>query len=119
MTTSPSAQAPGGFEDQPVPKAKPRLGSLRSPKKLPYLGRLIAGVIAWILLIVGLAGLVLPGLQGVLTLALSATFFSLTSPRVHERLRSAFRPWPKGWRRVVKVRRSLERWLVQFDSFRA
>lgn len=116
MTTSPRAQAPSGLEDEPVPKSRPRLGSLRSPKKLPYLGRLIAGVIAWILLIVGLAGLVLPGLQGVLTLALSATFFSLTSHRVHERLRSAFKPWPKGWRRVVKVRRSLERWLVQFDS---
>ena len=116
MTTSPSAQAPGGLEGQPVPKPRPRLGSFRSPKKLPYLGRLIAGIIAWVLLVVGLAGLVLPGLQGVLTLALSATFFSLTSSRVHERLRSAFKPWPKGWRRVVKVRRSLERWLVQFDS---
>jgi hypothetical protein len=41
--------------------------------------------------------------------------FSLTSARVHERMRSAFRPWPKGWRRVVKVRRTLERWLHQLD----
>jgi uncharacterized membrane protein YbaN (DUF454 family) len=88
---------------------------VRSPAQLSYLGRVIAGVIAWILLIVGLAGLVLPGLQGVLTLALSATFFSLTSHRVHERMRSAFKPWPRGWRRVVKVRRSLERWLGRLD----
>jgi hypothetical protein len=109
MTTSPSAETTGRLDGSTA--ARPRVGSLRSPRKLPYLGRVIAGILAWILLIVGLAGLVLPGLQGVLTLALSATFFSLTSPRVHERLRSAFRPWPKGWRRVVKVRRSLERWL--------
>ena len=114
MTTSPSAEAQGRLDGPPV--AAPRVRSLRSPRKLPYFGRIIAGILAWILLIVGLAGLVLPGLQGVLTLALSATFFSLTSARVHERLRSAFRPWPKGWRRVVKVRRSLERWLGRLDS---
>lgn len=113
MTTSPSAEAPGRLDGPTV--VVHRVPSMRSPRKLPYLGRIIAGVLAWILLIVGLAGLVLPGLQGVLTLALSATFFSLTSPRVHEGLRWAFRPWPKGWRRVVKVRRSLERWLGRLD----
>ena len=109
MTTSPSAETPGRLDGSTV--VRTRVGSLRAPRKLPYLGRVIAGILAWLLLIVGLAGLVLPGLQGVLTLALSATFFSLTSRRVHEGLRSAFRPWPKGWRRVVKIRRSLERWL--------
>jgi hypothetical protein len=109
MTTSPSAEAQARLDGSTV--ARPRVGSLRAPRKLPYLGRVIAGILAWVLLVVGLAGLVLPGLQGVLILALSATFFSLTSRRVHERLRSAFRRWPRGWRRVVKVRRSLERWL--------
>ena len=108
MTTSPSAEVPRALDGSAVPR---RARSLRSPVKLPYLGRIVAGILAWILLIVGLAGLVLPGLQGVLTLALSATFFSLTSTRVHERMRSAFKPWPRGWRRVVKVRRMLERWL--------
>ncbi len=112
--TTPSAQAQGGLDGSTAAASRAR--SLRSPRKLPYLARILAGILAWILLIVGLAGLVLPGLQGVLTLALSATFFSLTSSRVHERLRSAFRPWPKGWRRVVKVRRSLERWLHQVGS---
>lgn len=114
MTTSTSAEVRGGLDGTTV--AAPRARSLRSPRQLPYLGRIVAGIVAWILLIVGLAGLVLPGLQGILTLALSATFFSLTSPRVHEGLRSAFRPWPKGWRRVVKVRRGLERWLGRNDS---
>jgi hypothetical protein len=114
MTTSPGAEAQGRLDGPTV--AGPSVRSFRSPRKLPYIARIIAGILAWILLIVGLAGLVLPGLQGVLTLALSATFFSLTSRRVHERLRSAFRPWPKGWRRVVKVRRSLERWLGRLDS---
>jgi hypothetical protein len=102
-----------GLEAMAGEVRRPR--TFRSPRKLPYLGRIVAGILAWILLVVGLAGLVLPGLQGVLTLALSATLFSLTSRRVHERLRSAFRPWPKGWRRVVKVRRMLERWLGRLD----
>ena len=97
-----------------VADAEPRRPrTFRSPRPLPYLGRVVAGVLAWVLLVVGLAGLVLPGLQGVLTLALSATMFSLTSSRVHERLRSAFRPWPKGWRRVIRVRRAFERWLLK------
>jgi hypothetical protein len=116
MTTSPasaSAQAQPGLDPPAV--VRPRVGSLRSPRPLSYAGRIVAWVLAWILLVVGLAGLVLPGIQGVLTLALSATFFSLTSTRVHERLRSAFRPWPKGWRRVVKVRRTLERWLGRLE----
>lgn len=111
MTTAPPERMDGRVNLE-VPPVEPRRPlSLRSPRQLPYLGRIVAGILAWILLVVGLAGLVLPGLQGVLTLALSATMFSLTSPRVHEGLRSAFRPWPKGWRRVVKVRRVIERWL--------
>jgi len=106
------AEAAGGIPAGPAPASWiPR--TYRSPRKLPYYGRIVAAILAWVLLVIGLAGLVLPGLQGVLTLALSATMFSLTSARAHERLRSAFRPWPKGWRRVVKVRRTLERWLVQ------
>ncbi|HVR28776.1 MAG TPA: hypothetical protein VMS86_04515 [Thermoanaerobaculia bacterium] len=97
-----------------VGSVEPRLPrTFRSPRKLPYLGRVVAGILAWILLVIGLAGLVLPGVQGVLTLALSATMFSLTSTRAHERLRSAFRPWPKGWRRVIKVRLTLERRLAK------
>jgi hypothetical protein len=103
----------GVVDASPAGPRRPR--SLRSPRKLPYLGRILAWVLAWIFLVVGLAGLVLPGLQGVLTLALSATLFSLTSHRVHEWLRSAFRRWPRGWRRVVKARRTLERWLFSLD----
>lgn len=103
--------ARSGLEVASLEPRRPR--TFRSPRKLPYLGRVVAGILAWILLVVGLAGLVLPGVQGVLTLALSATMFSLTSARVHERLRSAFRPWPKGWRRVIKVRLTLERWLAK------
>jgi hypothetical protein len=113
MTMPGSAQTQVGLDGRPVEPRRPR--TFRSPRKLSYLGRVVAGILAWLFLVVGLAGLVLPGLQGVLTLALSATMFSLTSARVHERMRSAFRPWPKGWRRVVKVRRTLERWLVFLD----
>jgi hypothetical protein len=113
MTMPGSVETQSALGGPAVKLRQPR--SFRSPRKLPYFGRVVAGVLAWILLVVGLAGLVLPGLQGVLTLALSATMFSLTSARVHERLRSSFRPWPKGWRRVVKVRRTLERWLLRLD----
>jgi hypothetical protein len=113
MTMSGGVEAESGLVGPGGQPWRPR--SFRSPRKLPYFGRVVAAILAWLLLVVGLAGLVLPGLQGVLILALSVTMFSLTSSRVHERLRSAFRRWPKGWRRVVRVRRSLERWLVRLD----
>jgi hypothetical protein len=113
MTLPDAAPTPSGLDARPVEPRPPR--TFRSPRKLSYLGRLVAGILAWFFLVVGLAGLVLPGIQGILTLALSATMFSLTSTRVHERMRSAFRPWPKGWRRIVKVRRTLERWLLRLD----
>ena len=113
MSIQSGVEAKGGLVDHLGRPWRPR--SFRSPRKLPYVGRVVAGILAWLLLVVGLAGLVLPGLQGVLILALSVTMFSLTSSRVHERLRSAFRRWPKGWRRVVKVRRTLERWLTRLD----
>lgn len=72
----------------------------------------------WILVLIGIAGLVLPGIQGVLTLLLAAAVLSLVSEIAYEVLRKSFRPWPRGWRRVLKLRRWMHRRLhrAAFDK---
>jgi len=66
-------------------------------------------VIGWALIAIGVAGLILPGIQGILTLLLGAAVLSLVSQRVHNGLRRLFSRWPKGWRRLEKLRRKLHR----------
>lgn len=72
------------------------------------IGLLFAG---WFLILLGLLGLVLPVLQGVLFLALGAAILSLVSSTIYLALRRAFGRWPRGWRRLLLVRRRMHRWL--------
>jgi uncharacterized membrane protein YbaN (DUF454 family) len=67
--------------------------------------------VGWGLVLLGLAGLVLPGLQGFLTLLAAAACLSAGSATVHGFLRERFRRWPKGWRRMEKGRKRLHGWL--------
>ncbi len=80
---------------------------------LPIALRILLFVVGWVLLLVGVAGLVLPGLQGCLTIALAAAILSLVSEGAYRGLRRAFRGWPRGWRRVVRLRAWLERKLTR------
>lgn len=69
--------------------------------------RLVLWILGWILVLLGIAGLVLPGLQGVLTLLLSAATFSLVSHGFLRLLHRLFRPWPRAWDRVLRLRQSI------------
>jgi uncharacterized membrane protein YbaN (DUF454 family) len=85
------------------------------PKSLPELPtttRVLLFVLGWLLILVGLAGLVLPGLQGILTLLLGAALLSLISQAMLRALRWTMRPWPRGWRRLLRLRRKLIRRLT-------
>lgn len=62
-------------------------------------------VTGWVLLVVGIAGLALPGIQGILTIALAAAVLSLASDTVHRLLRTLLGRWPRLWRRLEKLRR--------------
>lgn len=87
----------------------------RRPRQpvLPIALRILLFVVGWALLLVGVAGLVLPGLQGCLTIVLAAAILSLVSEGAYRWLRRVFRGWPRGWRRVVRFRTWLERKLTR------
>lgn len=74
---------------------------------LPVVVRMILLVVGWLLLLVGIAGLVLPGLQGLLTLVLAAAVLSLVSEFVYRALRRGLERWPPVWDRVERFRRWL------------
>jgi len=100
----------------PDPKPpNPRLERLRRKfAELPPLSpgaRLVLLVLGWLLVLIGIAGLVLPGLQGILTLLLGGALLSLVSPRILAVLRWLFRPWPRGWRRLLRWRQRAHRWI--------
>ncbi|MEM1245980.1 MAG: PGPGW domain-containing protein [Acidobacteriota bacterium] len=76
--------------------------------KTTMLKRLLLLTSGFVLLLVGLAGLVLPGIQGVLTLAIGTALLSTVSPTVRSWLRALFSGWPRGWRRYLRVERRLQ-----------
>ncbi len=78
---------------------------------LPLWKRLLLLFVGWTLLLLGIVGLVLPVLQGWLMIFTGAAVLSLVSEIAYEALRKVFQRWPRGWRRVHKLRRLIRRWL--------
>ncbi len=73
--------------------------------------RVLLLILGWMLIALGLIGLVLPGLQGVITLMLGAAALSLVSRSMLNALRYLFRRWPKAWRMVLRARRRVHFWI--------
>ena len=92
----------------PPQKRRPHRKSARS---LPAWKRLLLLFVGWTLLLLGVIGLVLPVLQGWLMIFTGAAVLSLVSEMAYEALRWAFQRWPRGWRRVSKLRRRMQGWL--------
>lgn len=61
-------------------------------------------VAGWLLILVGVAGLVLPGIQGVFTILVGAALLSLDNELVYRGLRRLLARWPDAWRRVEHFR---------------
>ena len=104
--------------NEPKPASPPRekdedpvSGSHRKLRPLPTPVRILLYFLGWLLIIVGLLGLVLPGIQGILTLALGAAALSLVSEATHRWLRSVLKPWPAGQRRMEQLRAKVHSWL--------
>jgi putative transmembrane protein PGPGW len=64
-------------------------------------GIFIAG---WLLILVGVAGLVLPGVQGIVTILAGAALLSLDNELVYRGLRRLLARWPHLWQRVERFR---------------
>jgi hypothetical protein len=82
------------------------------PSHLPLGWRIFFIISGWVLVLVGIAGLALPGIQGVLTIAFGGALLSVASETAYWVLRWAFQRWPRGWRKVEHTRRQLYRWIV-------
>lgn len=88
-------------------------------RKLPRLSlgmRIVAFVAGWGLVLVGVVGLALPGIQGVLTLLAGTAVLSVVSETVYRLLRRLFVRWPSGWQRVRSFRRRVHDWLHRVDK---
>lgn len=71
---------------------------------LPLVLRIAVLVVGWLVLLVGVAGLALPGIQGCLTIAVGAALLSLASELIHRRLKGALQRWPRVWDRIEGFR---------------
>ncbi len=81
-----------------------RLRRRRPLGPLPVGVRILLFLVGWLLLLIGFAGLVLPGIQGVLTIFVGAAVLSLVSELVYDGLRAMLSRWPSIWRRVEGLR---------------
>ncbi|HEX2643342.1 MAG TPA: PGPGW domain-containing protein [Thermoanaerobaculia bacterium] len=68
-------------------------------------------VIGWLLILIGIAGLVLPGIQGVFTIVAGAALISLDNEMVYRGLRRVFQRWPRIWDRIERFREKSHAWI--------
>jgi hypothetical protein len=76
---------------------------------LPLKLRIGLFLVGWSLVLVGVVGLVVPGIQGVLTLLVGASLLSLVSEIVYELLHWLLARWPRLWRRIEGFRLTMHR----------
>lgn len=99
-----------------MPNRRPRSerrAPRRSQRPLPLRTRIILGTAGGLLVVLGIAGLFLPFLQGILFLVLAAAVLSLTSRRIYNWLQGAIGArWPNAWQRVERFRTRM-RWKLR------
>ncbi len=74
---------------------------------LPLKVRILLFVVGWTLVAIGVAGLALPGIQGILTLLAGAAVLSLVSQTAHRLLERLLGRWPRVWARIDGFRRRI------------
>jgi hypothetical protein len=84
------------------PPAEP--GPPTPPRTLSFAVRLLLFALGWLLVLIGIAGLALPGIQGILTILIGASVLSVASQAVHRLLRRALRRWPALLSRLDRLR---------------
>lgn len=104
----PTAGAGGGGDegrDGPRERREPAKGGRRGRRPLPLRTRIAFWTLGILLVLLGLAGLVLPGLQGILFLIFGAAVLSLASERLYRWLRRRLADRAPGlWRRLERFR---------------
>ncbi len=91
----------------PTPPADPKLSPLST------LTRIFLLIVGWLLLLIGIAGLILPGIQGIVTILAGAAVLSLASEIVYRLMRRALGRWPKLLERMEKIRARIHSWFAR------
>lgn len=101
-------------ETRPEPELLPLEIRVQTRPPLPLGVRIAIFIFGWVLILIGVAGLVLPGIQGVITIVAGAALLSLDNELVYRLLRRSFTRWPHLWHRVERFREKahdrLHRW---------
>jgi hypothetical protein len=101
------------------PSKPPSEGTPGSRRQHPppalWLRLLLLGL-GWFLLLVGVAGLLLPGIQGILTMLFGAAILSIASDAVYRLMRRLLRDrWPGLWHKLDGFR---DRWRARLARWR-
>ena len=83
----------------------------RRRQRLSLGTRILTFAAGWTLLLVGIAGLALPGIQGILTILIGIAILSVASETAYRLLRSLLHRWPVVWERIERFREKVHDWL--------
>jgi hypothetical protein len=98
---------------EPAPKQPGSLETTAQKRRLRLsLGtRVLTFAIGWALLLVGVAGLALPGIQGILTILIGVAVLSVASESAYRLLKRLLHRWPPVWDRIERLRERIHDWL--------
>ena len=68
-------------------------------------------IVGWLLILVGVAGLVLPGIQGIATILVGAALLSLDNEIIYRGLRRLLARWPRVWHKLEHFREKSHDWI--------
>jgi len=105
MTKDPISSGETPTQDPDASMASTRPKHRLAP--LPFGVRLLVLFVGGLLLLIGFAGLVLPGIQGILTIVLGATILSLASDWVYKLQNRILARWPAISDRMERIRHRL------------
>ena len=109
MTKDPISS--GGTRTRQPASGKAKHRSRRRLAPLPIGVRLLVLFVGGLLLIIGFAGLLLPGIQGIFTIVLGAAILSLASDWIYKLQRRILARWPAISDRMERFRHRLHDWL--------
>ena len=102
--SAPGSSAGCEPEERRPEKHRHHLPQLRP---LPLWLRIGLLFIGWLIILVGIAGLVLPGIQGILPIVVGAAILSVASERAYRAIRYVVKRWPSIHDRLDRFRERL------------
>ncbi|HSN87663.1 MAG TPA: PGPGW domain-containing protein [Thermoanaerobaculia bacterium] len=101
----PEVESAGPPDEEPARRERiPLHIRIEQRPPLPLGARIAIFVLGWLLILIGVAGLILPGIQGIATILVGAALLSLDNELVYRGLRKTLQRWPGVWRKIEGFR---------------